>query len=129
MLYSGRQGTDLVGSYNRVANANLWVIASDSFGNATVDGHLVRVHRSLIESGRASRLVWTWYWVSGEYTANPGRVRFLQAKARLLGRPATIVVISLGTDTHGGASETERSLQEFRLHASFHVAGGVPPNS
>ncbi len=120
-LYSGRHGIDLAGSYNPAADSNLWAVAADSFKSASVDGQPIRVHRRLIESGRALRSVWTWYWVSGEYTASPERVRFLQAKARFLGKPATVAIISLGTDSLADAPRAEQALQEFLFHASFPV--------
>jgi len=128
VFYSGRHGTDLVGSYNLVADPKLWALAADSFGSTTVDGRPVSVHRSLIESGSVSRSVWTWYWVSGEYTASSPRVRFLQAKARLLGKPATVAVISVGTENQADASQAERVFGEFLRHASFLVTGASPPS-
>jgi exosortase A len=121
-LYSDRHGVELVGNYNLLANPRLWSDANDGFEDAIIDGQTIKVHRSLLESNAASRLVWTWYWVGGEYTANPRRVKFLQAKARLLGRSATSAVIALGGDFPAEPSDGERILQDFLSHTSLSAA-------
>jgi hypothetical protein len=46
-------------------------------------------------------------------------VRLLQAKARLLGKPATVAVINLSAGNEVDASEAGRTVQNFLLHASF----------
>lgn len=124
-LYSGRDGVNLVGNYNLLANPRLWEDLADGFENAVIDGRTISVHRSLLESGGASRLVWTWYWIDGEYTANPGQVKFLQAKARFLGRPSRAAVIALGTDFQAEPAEGRRILQDFLSHTSLSTT--VPP--
>jgi EpsI family protein len=42
-----------------------------------------------------SLLVWRWYWVDGQYVANPYWGKILQAKSRLLGQrdDGAIVVV------------------------------------
>ncbi len=119
VLYSGRHGMDFGAAPDGIANAKSWALAADGMGSAMVGGRRIKVSQSLIESGETSRAVWSWYYVSGEYTASRARVRLLQAKARLLGRPAGVAVISLGADNLMNALDTERALQEFLLHASF----------
>jgi exosortase A len=119
VMYSGRNSVDLVIPSDGIANAKSWVLAPDGFGSAIVDGHRIKVQRSMMESGSVTRSLWTWYWVSGEYTADPARVRFLQAKARFLGRPAAVAVIILAADNQTDDSETVLALQEFLRHASF----------
>lgn len=118
-LYSRREGVDLVGNNNLLANPRLWTDVADDFENAVIDGRTISVHRSLLQSGVASRLVWIWYWIDGEYTANPTRVKFLQAKARFLGRPSQGAVIALGADLQAEPSEGRRVLQDFLSHASL----------
>ena len=125
--YSGQTGAELVSGYNRVENASVWTLTDGGFGVAAVNGRRISVQRTVVESRSVSREVWTWYWVSGEYTANPAAVKLLQAKARLLGRPATAVVITLGLDNQDGIA-AERVFQDFLAHASF-SATPVVPNS
>lgn len=121
-LYSDRQGMKLVGNYNSVANPRLWSSVADSFEEAVIDGQTVRVHQTLLASDLASRLVWTLYWVGGEYTANPSRAKFLQTKSRLLGRPAIAAVIALGADYQVEPAEGEHILRDFLSHTSLSAA-------
>jgi EpsI family protein len=123
-LYSDRRGVELVSGYNLLANPKLWSGQVDGFEGAVIDGQAIKVHRSLLESGVASRLVWTWYWIGGEYTADPRRVKFLQAKARLLGRSASAAVIFGGRLPSGAfRSRTNPAGLPFTrtLSAAFHA--------
>jgi exosortase A len=119
VLYSGHHGMDFVTTSDGTARTKSWALLSDGFGNATVGGQNVKVYRSLIESGIVTRAVWTLYHVGREYTANRARVRFLQTKARLLGKSAAVAVINLGADNEIDSADTERVMQDFLLHASF----------
>jgi exosortase A len=118
-LYSDRHRMELVGDYNFVVNPRLWSSVTEGFEHALIGGQSIRVHQTLMESSMASRSVWTWYWVNGEYTASPVRVKFLQAKARLSGRPTSATVIAVGTDYQMGASEAKQVLQDFLSHTSL----------
>lgn len=71
---------------------------------------------ALVGSGR--RLVWSWYSVAGADTAEPLRVKLLQAKARLFSRGSagqlTVVSIQLQDFAYD-----RKLLQEFLDSASF----------
>jgi EpsI family protein len=118
-LYSGRPGFELLNSYNRLTNPKLWTVVADNFDYQIIGGKPVRIHKSLIGSGPVSRIVWTWYRVGGEYTGSPVRVKFLQAKARLLGSPTTTLVLAVGADSSLERSEGDRILRDFLSHISF----------
>src|ERR1700722_11436999 len=115
VLYSGRQGMNWPIMSDGTTGSRSWSVASDGFRDAIVDGQPVRVGWRVIESGAESRAVWSWYRVCGEYTGSRARVRLLQAKARLSGKPAGVAVISLVTDNNVDAVEAERSLRNFLL--------------
>jgi exosortase A len=125
-LHSGRRGLDLAMTYSPVDSPNPWILAADGLVSAPVEGRHATIRRSLIESGQDSRVVWAWYRVGGEYTANPARVRFLQAKARLLGGSSSVVAISLGANSQPDLADSERALQEFLRHVSFQITGHSP---
>jgi exosortase A len=125
VMYSGREAMNWPTTSDGTDGSRSWTMASDTFENVIVDGQQVKAERRVIESGAESRAVWTWYWVSGEYTASRVRVRLLQAKARLLEKPATVAVINLGTGNERDATEVERTLQNFLLHASFRTRSGA----
>jgi EpsI family protein len=116
-LYSGRDRMELVSDYNRVVNPRLWSSVADGFEPAVIGGQSIKVHQTILESGTALRTVWTWYWLNGEYTASPIRVKFLQAKARLLGHPAVAIIITVGTNFEKKSSESKQVLQDFLSHA------------
>jgi exosortase A len=118
VMYSGRSGMELIGGYNRFANPKKWVLTREGLAHAAADGWDFTVQRSLIESSTSSRSVWNWYWVGGEYTDSPTRVKLLQAKARLFGQSAVAVIIMLGIENQEGAVADE-VLQDFLTHASF----------
>jgi EpsI family protein len=115
-LYSGRDRMELVSDYNRVVNPRLWSSVADGFEPAVIGGQSIKVHQTILESGTALRTVWTWYWLNGEYTASPIRVKFLQAKARLLGHPAVAIIITVGTNFEKKSSESKQVLQDFLSH-------------
>ena len=119
VLYSGRQRTDLSLPSDAIASTQAWAVVRQELRNVVIAGKNVEVYRNLIRSGRMSRTVWTWYWVNGEFTANRNRVRLLQAKARLVGDPAEIAVISVGSDGPLNVSDEDEALQECVVHLNF----------
>jgi EpsI family protein len=121
--YSGRRAMDFGTPPDGTENPQS-ILTDEGFERARINGRYIQVSRSLMESARNSRRIWTWYYVGGEYTASRGRVRFLQAKARLCGEPASVTVIRLGTDNRTNAGDMERALQDFLLHTSFLTAAG-----
>jgi exosortase A len=127
--YGGRQKLEFGARPDGLGSAHSWVVDSGTTGSAIVDGHQIQVNRRLLQSGAVSRTVWTWYLVSGEYTADQFRVRLLQAKARLLGNSASVAVISLGSDDQGHGHEAEEVLREFLRYASFPSATAKRANT
>lgn len=119
VLYSGRQRIDLFPPSDAIGSNQAWAVVRQDLRNVVIAGKNVEVYRDLIRSGRMSRTVWTWYWVNGEFTANRNRVRLLQAKARLLGNPAEIAVISVGSDEPWNISDEDDVLQECVVHLNF----------
>ena len=127
--YSDHRGLELVSGYNRVVNPDIWFDEPGRLKNVIVDGQTVTVQQRLLRSNFGSRVDWIWYWVGGEFTANPGRVKFLRAKARLFGRPATAAVIALSADYREDSSDAEKDLQDFLLHISVSTVLREPPKS
>jgi len=117
--YSGGPGFELLNSYNRVSNPKRWSLIADSFEYHLLDGKRIRIRQSLIRSGNDSRLVWTWYRVAGESTGSPERVKFLQAKARLIGDSAATTVVAMSTALLTQTKEDEAVLQDFVSHSNF----------
>ena len=122
--YSEGHPVELVSGYNLVSSPKTWQGVARGVRNATIDGQNTSVSWSLIQSGFASRIVWTWYGVAGQYTASPTKVKFLEAKARLLGQPANAAVIVLAADYEPGEADPGTELQNFLLHTSLSPAIG-----
>lgn len=126
VLYAGGQAMDPETPSDGLPSSKPWAFVGGGFGTAFTGGRRIEVYRSLMESGRVSRSVWTWYCVNGEYTANRTRVRFLRAKARFMGKPAAVAVTSLGADNQTNTGEADQVLQEFLQHVLFRKTAGPP---
>lgn len=124
--YSSKDETELEGASRGYGNPGLWLLAAESARHASLNGKRITVDQELLQSATNQRLVWTVYWVAGEYTSDASRVKLLRAKARLLGKSAATAVIALGSDDPvGGIAAAQNALQNFFAHASF----SVPPQS
>ena len=120
-LYSGQRGTELPGAMG-YGNPGLWNLAYERRARESLDGQRVPVDERLYQAGLNTRSVWTMYWVAGEYTASPTRVKLLQAKARLGGKSAAVVVIVMGSeDPENHPHTAEQALQDFLAHASIAI--------
>jgi exosortase A len=117
-LYPNR-GAELLHSYNRVATPRSWSEISETQEEQTIQGRQVRIHHSLILSRQLARSVWTFYWVNGECTSSPARLKYLQAKARLRGASPTTILVALSTESSTDDSGSESVLREFLSHFSL----------
>jgi EpsI family protein len=117
--YSIRQGVELVDFNHQLSNPNSWLEAAGGFRTVVVDGQIERVRWDEIQSNSASRLVWSWYSIGGTSTSDPLKVKLLQAKTKLLGRPAATAVIAISTRYRLDSSEAASKLQDFLHHMSI----------
>src|SRR5690348_2470912 len=116
--YSGQSGVELVSGDNRISSPRLWSQTASGFRRVVLDGRAANVRWDTIQSNAGSRLVWSWYCVAGKCTANPMIVKWLQAEARLRGRPAPAAVVAIATDYVLDPSSAASSLQDFLRDAS-----------
>jgi exosortase A len=128
VLYSGQDEIDLFAPSEAIESAQSWAVVKQDLRTVKIGAKNIPVFQNLIQSGKTSRTVWTWYWIGGENTADRARVRFLQAKARLLGEPAEVAVISVGVDRPGDTSD-EFILQEFLDHTNFEINPAPVPSA
>jgi EpsI family protein len=115
---SQRQGAEVINSANDLAHGKGWMRIAERYTHATIDGQTFPVHESTLQSWRSNRLVWSWYWVAGTFTANPYWAKFLQVKAWLGGGEQSAAVVALGTEYYGHASEAAATLQDFLRHTT-----------
>lgn len=64
----------------------------------------------LVPEGRL--VAWHWYWLPDEYTSDPFRVKWLQAKSRILGKRDRAAVVVLAA-TANDPADAERLLAQF----------------
>jgi EpsI family protein len=75
------------------------------------------VQVSLIEAqlrgASKNLLVWRWYWVDGQYTANPYWAKLLQAKSQLSGHGDDGAAVIVYTEFEAGREPAASRLHEF----------------
>lgn len=91
------QRRKLVGAQNNLAPGD-WRIVARSSRLISFDGESVQAAVARVASGSASRLVYSWYWIDGQYTASPVHAKLLQAKAMLLDRRLDGAFIAISAD-------------------------------
>jgi EpsI family protein len=125
VFYSGQHEIEFPAHSDGTVDTKPWTLASDGFRSAMLGSERIRIYRTLVESQTTARAVWIWYCVAGEYTANRERVKLLQTKARFLGKPAAVAMISLGTDNLTNEADAEHTLQDFLLHFSVSTTSSL----
>ncbi|MFO7629443.1 MAG: exosortase A [Prochlorococcaceae cyanobacterium] len=126
------QGVELVStSQPWSVDRKLWRVASRS----TADVHLVtsspvRVAEAVVTSTRERLLVWTWYRVDGDYTANPYIAKLLEARQQLLQgrREGTrfFVATPLGEDPTAARQRLQQFLDQQREAIEQVLDGRTP---
>jgi exosortase A len=117
-FFTGRD-VAIAHTYNLFSDPKFWSLVVHKSAAITIDGRMMSVDQTVF-SGPASRTVWTWYWVNGEYTGSAARAKWLQAKALLLRRSTASVVITVGTDAATEDSPaTNRVLEDFVQHTTL----------
>ena len=117
--YSGAHELQLVNGYNRVSDPGFWFDEPGPVSQVTINGQSLSVPEWLLRSPSVQRADWIFYWVDGQFTANPRRVKYLLARARLLGRSPAAAVIALSSDFSDDPSEAETAVKDFLSHSSM----------
>lgn len=118
-LHTGERSFELLNAYNQIANPRLWSPVADGREYETVNGQRIGLRQTSIRSGSTSRSVLTWYWIDGQFTSNPSQVKYLQAKARLLGRSPTTCLFAVSTDSDANPGNAQSVFRDFLAHASL----------
>jgi EpsI family protein len=77
------------------------------------------VNTTTINSRAGSLLLWSWYCVNGEFTANGYREKIQEARVRLQGRRQGSALIVLATDSGSDEAQAAAVLQDFLDHSSL----------
>jgi exosortase A len=118
-----RQGVELISGGNVLTNEKSWRAVSAGSAQAMVDGESLSVDRIVLRSNDRTRLVWSWYWVGGEYTSNPYFAKLLELKSRLLREQKGSAFIALAADVeNGNLREAAETIGNFLRHVALSEA-------
>jgi EpsI family protein len=122
--YRGQeQGRELVNSQNLLCRTKQpdCKITEDSNSRVRLGGAEAAVSQATLVTEQRHWLVWRWYWVGGEYTANDSLAKIYHAKERLLGRPSDEAGIILATAIDGDGEKARQVLQDFADQVLPHI--------
>ncbi len=108
-----RQGAELVGWGNRIADGKTWIWLSEGGEHIRVDGDPVRTAATRMGTRKRRRLVWHWYWVDGEFTGSRVLAKLLQAKATLLRGDRRAALVAVSAEEHGNRQNARVALRAF----------------
>ena len=114
-----RRGVELVNSGNAAGISGEWELLSNGYRRATVAGKPVTVAEYLFGAVGQRRLVWMWYVQGGEITGKPSRIKWMQAKSRLAGRPANVLVFAISARVDNDSSLASMDLRDFAQSMTF----------
>jgi exosortase A len=107
---SQRPGAEVVSETHRLTGDAHWLIQAQGRDRLDAGAGKLPVQTVEIRYAGQRRLVAVWYWVDGRFTADPFAAKLLQAKAALLGGPASAAVIVASTRYDGDASAARATL-------------------
>jgi exosortase A len=110
-----RPGAQLVSSRNALVSSaeKAWRNTGETRRVLVLGSQAIPAIETNLRGPSGRMLAWRWYWVDGQYVANPYWAKLLQAKSRLLGHGddgAVVIVYMLYDDRQPSA---EPALQEF----------------
>jgi EpsI family protein len=115
-----RQGTELVGAANVLIDEKNWRRISVGYARVMAEGDHVAVAETIIRSTDRVRLVWSWYWVGGEYTSNRYLAKLWEIKSVLLREHRGSALIALAADVKdGNRREAAEILHDFLRHVTL----------
>jgi exosortase A len=112
---SQRQGAKLITAQNTLVHSDNreWRSVTETRRNSVASREQISFAEAQLRSKSTSLLIWRWYWVDGQYAANPFWVKLLQAKSQLLGRGDDGAVIIVYTELDADSKAAVGRLQDF----------------
>jgi exosortase A len=115
-----RQGAELVGAANILIDEKNWRRISVGSARVVAEGYPVAVAETVIRSPDQVRLMWSWYWVGGEYTSNRYLVKLLEIKNVLLREHKGSAFIALAADVKDeNRRQAAAVLHDFLRHVTL----------
>jgi exosortase A len=105
-----RSGAEVVNEAHRLTGDEHWLVEAQGRDRLDASAGQVPVQTAEIRYAGQRRLVLVWYWVDGQFTADPFAAKLLQTKAAFLGGPASAAVIVASTPYDTDASAARARL-------------------
>jgi exosortase A len=118
-----RKQSSLISNSNRLWNGGEWHGIESRNVAARLGSHAVRFDENIIAASSGfpeRRMIWSSYWLDGEFTNSSVRVKLLQLKGMILGREATALV-TFSTPIDGPIQNARE-----RLRSALATLGGLP---
>jgi exosortase A len=116
-----RQGAEVIGNNSVVEGA--WRRSGSGTGSAMVDGRSLKPRADVAHAGSQKRLIWQWYLIDGETTADPFYAKYLEIRGKLFrghGRAAAFVLSSeFGEDERTAVRTMQRFLADAGPTGAF----------
>ncbi len=108
-----RQGAEAVGATALSASESSWTEVGQRPASLTLGDIEIRANGKVQERAGERRIVWTWYWVDGWFTANAVAAKLAQIGPRLLARPSAAARLQLTLHGEGAFGEPQAVLDRF----------------
>jgi EpsI family protein len=115
-----RKKTSLISTMNRLWNGEDWYGVAERNADAKLGTRAVRFDENMISNASEKRLIWSSYWIDGQFTTSAVQVKLLQLKAMILGNEGT-ALITFSTPVNGPIEDARE-----RLKAALLVLGDLP---
>jgi EpsI family protein len=112
---TGESAARLVSSTNRILGTK-WRFLNERLRSQVIDGLSMQILETEAAYNNSRHIVWSWYWIDGQVTANPYYAKYLQAKNRLLRRQGAAAVVALEAPYTVSAEEARASLAALLQH-------------
>jgi exosortase A len=117
ILYYRNQDNDskLISSSNRMVHEKdpAWMVAGAAGRQETLSGQLIELRETRLRGTSDRVLVWNWYWIDGQFTANAYLAKLLQAKEKLLMRGDDGAAITVFAPYREDPEEARTALRRF----------------
>ncbi len=126
--YNQTQDNELINSGNYLGqegNDKIWRVIDETEQNIIFDAKEVTVTQNRLHTHQEKLLVWRWFWVNGEETANPFLAKALLSKNKLFNEGDMGAEIVVATPYEDQPSEAVPVLQQFIKQSLSAIRDGL----
>jgi exosortase A len=118
------RASQLISSQNVLVSSSgsEWRAVSSVIRSQTLMNQSITIAETRLRGASTGLLVWQWFWVDGQLTANPYWGKVLQAKSLLFGRGDDGAIIVVYTKLDSDYEKAVNTLQEFAGDMMISVA-------